>query len=83
MLSSQSNSILTKGHTTASSYSNASTYWTMTPYASSSYTWDMYSNGRAQYISVSGADGLRAVIVVNSDVIITSGNGTWSSPYQI
>ena len=52
MLSGQSSSILTKGYTTASSDSNANTYWTMTPY-SSSYAWNVYSGGYANYYSVS------------------------------
>ncbi len=85
MLSGQSSSILTKGYTTASSYRNANTYWTMTPYTSSSRAWLVYYYGDASSGSVTGANarGLRAVIVVNSDVTITGGNGTWSNPYQI
>ena len=83
MLSGQSSSILTKGYTTASSYSNANTYWTMTPYTSSSNAWYVNFDGLAYYDSVTLAYGLRAVIVVNSDVTITGGNGTWSNPYQI
>ena len=82
MLSGQSSSILTKGYTTASSDSNANTYWTMTPYSSSN-AWRVSSHGFANNISVANARGLRAVIVVNSDVTITGGNGTWSNPYQI
>ena len=83
MLSSQSSSILTKGYTTTSSYNNAEDYWTMTPGTSSSGAWSVYGNGSAGNIVVSGTFGLRAVIVVNSDVTITGGNGTWSNPYQI
>ena len=83
MLSSQSSSILTKGYTTNSSYNNANYYWTMTPYTSSSLAWRVHYNGNANYNVVSFSYGLRAVIVVNSDVTITSGNGTWSNPYQI
>ncbi len=83
MLSSQSSSILTKGYTTTSSYNNAYRYWTMTPYTSSSNAWGVDSNGSANNNGVSFTSGLRAVIVVNSGVTITSGNGTWSSPYQI
>ena len=85
MLSSQSSSILTKGYTTTSSYNNANTYWTMTPSSSSSSAWGVYSDGiaYANGYSVNLAFGLRAVIVVNSNVTITSGNGTWSSPYEI
>ena len=83
MLSSQSSSILTKGYQNTSSYSNATTYWTMTPYTSSSGAWYVYDNGDAFNYSGSNSFGLRAVIVVNSDVTITSGNGTWSNPYQL
>ncbi len=84
MLSSQSSSILTNGYTTTSNYSNATTYWTMTPYTNSSIAWSVSYFGYAYYAdSVSYTFGLRPVIVVNSDVTITGGNGTWSSPYQI
>ena len=80
MLSGQSSSILTKGYTTTSSYGNANDYWTMTPKTSSSDAWYVGFGGG---IGVSYAGGLRAVIVVNSNVTITRGNGTWSSPYEI
>ena len=82
MLSSQSSSILTKGYTTTSSYNNAYCYWTMTPYNSSD-AWYVFEFGYSHSDSVSRTNGLRAVIVVNSDVTITGGNGTWSSPYSI
>ena len=83
MLSSQSSSILTNGYTTTSSYNNANWYWTMTPYTSSSYALNVHMSGFSNYYSVSDTRGLRAVIVVNSDVTITGGNGTWSSPYEL
>ena len=83
MLSSQSSSILTNGYQDTSSYNNANWYWTMTPYTSSSYAWRVGGNGNSFDYSVSYTIGLRAVIVVNSDVTITGGNGTWSNPYQI
>ncbi len=83
MLASQSSSILAKGYTTASSYNNVYEYWTMTPYTSSSFAWFVYNFGHANRSNVSYGHGLRAVIVVNSDVTITGGNGTWSNPYQI
>ena len=83
MLSSQSSSILTKGYTTISISNNANWYWTMTPYTTSSFAWYVNSDGDASNTLVSHTPGLRAVIVVNSDVTITSGNGTWSNPYQI
>ena len=83
MLSGQSSSILTKGYTTTSSYNNANTYWTMTPYTSSSLAWRVVNTGLSNNSGVNYARGLRAVIVVNSNVTITGGNGTWSSPYEI
>ena len=82
MLSSQSSSILTNGYNGTSRHYNAYWYWTMTPYTSSSGAWRVINSGRSDY-SDSNAFGLRAVIVVNSDVTITGGNGTWSNPYQI
>ena len=84
MLSGQSSSILTKGYTTTSSSSNASHYWTMTPYTTSSKAWYVDKGGGVySYFVSSTLNGLRAVIVVNYDVTITEGNGTWSNPYQI
>ena len=83
MLSSQSSSILTNGYNGTSSYNNAKSYWTMTPYTSSSDAWYVNDIGYALRFDVSNSIGLRAVIVVNSDVTITGGNGTWSSPYEI
>ena len=83
MLSSQSSSILTKGYTTISSYSNANDYWTMTPTPNNSYVHGIYSDGSSPWYDVSDTLGLRVVIVINSNVTITSGNGTWSNPYQI
>ena len=82
ILSNQSSSILTNEYTSTSSYNNASYYWTMTPY-NSSFAWNVGDTGRVYNYVVSNAYGLRAVIVVNSDVIITGGNGTWSNPYKI
>ena len=83
MLSSQSSSIFTKGYTTTSRYNNANYYWTITPFPISSSAWCVSFDGRASGDDVSSAGGLRAVIVVNSDVTIAGGNGTWSSPYEI
>ena len=82
MLSGQSSSILTKSYTTTSSYNNSAIYWTMTPFSSSS-AWNVNSTGYAYYTDVSNMFGLRAVIVVNSDIAITGGNGTRSNPYKI
>ena len=84
MLSSQSSSILTKGYTTISNYNNANEYWTMTPYnANPSATFVVIDGGDAYFGLVLLNSSIRPVIVVNSDVTITGGNGTWSNPYQI
>ncbi len=83
MLSSQSSSILTNGYNGTSSYNNAKSYWTMTPYTSSSSAWYVNEDGYSYYYSVSLTYGLRAVIVIKSDVEIISGTGTFSNPYQI
>ena len=83
MLSSQSSSILTKGYQNTSSYSNATTYWTMTPHTSSSSAWLVDNNGKADRNSVPFSNGVRAVIVINKDVEIISGTGTFSNPYVI
>ena len=84
MLSNQSSSILTNGYQDTSSYNNANRYWTMASNLSIFFAWYVTGNGDSfdNTVSVSNA-GLRAVIVVNSDVTITGGNGTWSNPYQI
>src|SRR5574344_1403498 len=85
MLSDQSLTILNKNNTVTNSYSNTATYWTMTPYTSSSRAWNVSSYGNAlnDFDSGSSTFGLRPVLVVNSSVTITSGNGTPQSPYQI
>ena len=83
VLSSQSSSILTKGYTTTSSYNNASSYWTMTPYTSSSDAWYVNNLDDVGNYAVSNTLGVRAVIVINKDVEIISGTGTFSNPYVI
>ncbi len=82
MLFGQSSSILTKGYTITSSSNNANSYWTMTSSTKSSYAWIMNSRSAIRY-PVSVEDGIRPVIVVNSDVTIIGGNGTWSNPYKL
>ena len=83
MLSGQSSSILTNEYNDISSFGNGTTYWTMTPYTSSSSVWGVLDNGLAIDNVVPIPYGLRAVIVANYNVTITSGNGTWANPYQI
>ena len=83
MLSSQSSSILTVEYTKTSSSSNAVSYWIMTSYANRSKALDISNGGSVHNNEVTTTYGLRPVLVVNSDVTITGGNGTWSSPYEI
>src|SRR5574344_2385090 len=84
MLSGQSYTILTKNGTVASSWNNASLYWTLNSYTGdASYAWDVNDYGDSNNNDVSFTTGARPVIVVNSTSSITSGNGTPSSPYQI
>ena len=61
-------------------------YWTMTPcyYASGAAPFYVHSNGvLSTYNAVSTAFGVRPVINLSADVIIKSGNGTSSTPYEI
>ena len=82
MLSGQSETILSKNHTVSNSENNAEYYWTATPYSASG-AWRVSNGGPARNTSVTNASGVRPVIMISSDVTITSGNGTPNSPYQI
>ena len=82
MLSGQSSSMFTKGYNDLNNY-NLDWYWTMTPTISSFEAWSMRYSGEFSSLNVSYPSGVRAVIVVKSDVTIIGGNGTWSNPYQI
>lgn len=67
----------------ATSYLNIKqNQWMITPYSSSS-AWVVNNHGSSGTTTVTLAYGLRPVIVVNSNVTIISGNGTWSNPYEI
>ncbi|HIT11970.1 MAG TPA: hypothetical protein IAB58_04180, partial [Candidatus Pelethosoma merdigallinarum] len=82
MLSGQSETILSKNHTTSNDYNNAQSYWTSTP-NSASDAWYVSYSGNANRFSVTNTNGVRPVIMISPDVQITSGNGTFNSPYQI
>ena len=82
MLSGQSNSILTKGYTTAISNDNTEYYWTMTQHSDNN-VWTLYYNGPAYYRTISSTYCIRPVIVIKHNVDVVDGNGTWSNPYQI
>ena len=83
MLASQSSTILTKNYTAASSYNNATSYWLMNKYTSTSDAWGVNSDGYANYSGVTSTYGVRPVIKVKTDLTISKGNGTWNSPYEI
>jgi len=72
MMSGQSVSISTK-----------SNYWTMNKYTSTSSAWCVYNIGYAYIRGVANTYGVRPVIVVSTDTMITSGNGTLQSPYIV
>ena len=66
-------------------YNNAN-YWTMSPYRfSGSYAHVFYvdSSGYLSGNNVNRTNGVRPVINLASDVVIKSGNGTSSTPYEI
>lgn len=74
MLSGQSITILNK---------TASDYWTITQYADSTNSWRTLSTGRLYKDVYTNTQAIRPVIVIKSDVSVTSGTGLSTSPYQI
>ena len=78
----QSETILSKNHTTNTSYGNAQNYWTSTLYSIGS-VWDVKLNGVAQKDGESNPYSIRPVIMISPDVQILSGNETFNSPYTI
>ena len=82
MLSSQSETILSKNHTISSSKNNTQSYWTSTP-NSTVKAWRMVSDGEAFYNDATNANAVRPVIMISPDVQILGGNGSFNSPYQI
>ena len=83
MLSGQSETILSKNHTTSNNYYNAKSYWTSTPYSASD-AWYVHSGGYANDNGdVSGAFGVRPVIMIHPGVPITGGQGTPNEPYTL
>lgn len=64
---------------------NGSYYWFSTQYDSSSYTTFTWgANGRSIFaFSSLGTYGVRPVLTLDSSVIVTSGDGTYESPYLI
>ena len=62
-------------------YSNARTMWLITPY-SSSYVWYVGNDGRG-YIGPASSYGVRPTINLKSEILIESGSGIKSDPYEI
>ncbi len=82
ILSSQSETILSKNHTVSNNYINAEWYWLATTH-SSSISWYMSSGGDAGRNVIKNIHAVRPVIMIAPDVQITSGDGTPNSPYLI
>ncbi len=82
MLSSHSSSILTNNYTTVNNYNNVRQSWTITQYQDDAI-WDIYASGIVSSNVINANYAVRPVIVINSNVNIISGTGTWSNPYQI
>lgn len=84
MLSSQSATILTNNYSKTSSYNNSKNYSTMNKNSGTTYAWRVTSSGNISNYSVTTvSNAIRPVIVVKSDLNITTGTGTWNNPYQI
>ena len=82
MLSGQSETILSKNHTTSSSFTNVQVYWSVTQMNSWS-AWYASNIGLTDGTPVTIMYAVRPVIMIGPDVQILGGNGTFNSPYQI
>jgi len=83
MLSGQSTSILTKNYTEISNHLNARTYWTLDKAPATSDAWNIGNSGSAGSSGITNIREIRPVIVVSNDTMISKGNGTLQSPYEI
>jgi len=66
-----------------SGYSSSSYMWLITPYSSSQVGLVSYSGGFSNLSSPSGTYGVRPSINLTSEIVVTGGEGTPNSPYQI
>ena len=82
VLYSQSETILSKNHTANNSSDNTKIYWTAPP-ANNTDAWGVTSYSSAGSSKITNLFSVRPVIMISPDVQITSGNGTFNSPYQI
>ena len=80
VLSGQSETILSRNHTTGNRHENAESYWTLTPYNAQA----LYPNQRGYIAYIyDGTKAIRPVIMISPDVQILGGNGTFNEPYRI
>ena len=82
VLYSQSETILSKNHTANNSSDNTKIYWTAPP-ANNTDAWGVTSYSSAGSSKITNLFSVRPVIMISPDVQITSGNGTFNSPYQL
>lgn len=64
------------------------TYWTMSPYrfrssSASAYAWRVYSTGNLDAYWVTSSHGVRPVVNLSADILITGGDGTKVNPYMV
>ena len=82
MLSGQSETIISKYHTTSNSDTNAQTYWTTTPYSAWD-AWRVNTAGNAYHYNDTDMLAIRPVIMIHPGVPITGGQGTPNEPYTL
>ena len=80
LMSGQFERYAVKGGT--SSTGLTTTYWTLTPYSSSSVRY-VSNYGNAIYISPSLSYSIRPSLNLKSNVVITGGNGTKNNPFEL
>ena len=82
ILASQSETILSNDYTSSNSYDNTQYFWSLTSYSELN-AWGVDSRGNVRFNTVTETYTVRPVIMIFPDVQITSGNGTFNSPFQI
>ena len=64
-------------------YGNNTIYWTLTPYSAASYVWVVSYGGSATSTAPTYTNGVRPSLNLKSNVIITGGDGTKTSPFTL
>ena len=57
-------------------------YWTLNPYSASAVNC-IYAKGNGYMLSINSKTGIKPALNLKSNVIITSGDGTFQNPFQI